>query len=95
MPVDIDGRFIVLETPTESFARHITGICNRLNKVGFSQSRSAVDEKGVVGARGVVCNGERRGVVRYYYYNKNFSKLKGLTALLWQKRGISTFYTIP
>ena len=25
VPVDIDGRFIVLETPTESFARHITG----------------------------------------------------------------------
>ena len=25
VPVDIDGRFIVLETPTESFAKHITG----------------------------------------------------------------------
>ncbi|MDE6598293.1 MAG: chromosomal replication initiator protein DnaA [Clostridia bacterium] len=25
VPVDVDGRFIVLETPTESFARYITG----------------------------------------------------------------------
>ena len=25
VPVDIDGRFIVLETPTESFAKYISG----------------------------------------------------------------------
>ena len=25
VPVDVDGRFIVLETPTESFAKYITG----------------------------------------------------------------------
>ncbi len=25
VPVDVDGRFIVLETPTETFAKHITG----------------------------------------------------------------------
>ena len=25
VPVDVDGRYIVLETPTESFARYITG----------------------------------------------------------------------
>lgn len=34
-PVDIDGRFIVLETPTEIFAKFITGtLADKMREIG-------------------------------------------------------------
>ncbi len=42
------------------FLDYFIGDC--LYQVGFAESRSAVDEKGVIRPRGVVCNGKRCGV---------------------------------